>query len=100
MSTLLTKNNFKVLYDIGDDAPNIFFEIWYTSANSTIRTYAKGVAKVLTHKLEAALLKRAETSRDAFFEALFMHGRHSPLHRPQHSSATHPISSLQHMSGT
>lgn len=72
MSTLLTKNNFKLLYDIGDDAPNIFFEIWYTSANSSIRTQAKGIAKMLTEKLEENLLKRAEVSRDAFFEAMFM----------------------------
>ena len=69
--SLLTKSNFKILYDIGDDAPNIFFG-WYTSANSTIRTQAKGIAKTLTEKLEESLLKRAEVSRDAFFEAMFM----------------------------
>ena len=72
MAALLTKNNHKILYDIGDDAPNIFFEIWYTSANSTIRTQAKGIAKTLTEKLEERLLKNAEVSRDAFFEAMFM----------------------------
>jgi hypothetical protein len=89
MSTLLTKNNFKILYDIGDDAPNIFFEIWYTSANSTIRTQAKGIAKTLTEKLEEKLLKRAEVSRDAFFEAGWY--KLNPLHPSLESAWFQPL---------
>lgn len=37
MAKFLKRDNFKALYEIGDDAPSIFFEIWYTSANSQIR---------------------------------------------------------------
>ena len=39
------KNNFAALHEIGDDAPSIFFECWYTSANSSIRMHAKEICK-------------------------------------------------------
>ena len=42
----LAKDNFAALYEIGDDAPNIFFEIWYTTSHSRLRAIAKGMAKV------------------------------------------------------
>lgn len=32
MKKFLLKDNCKALYDIGDDAPSIFFEIWYQSS--------------------------------------------------------------------
>ena len=37
MKKFLRRNKYKALYEIGDDAPSIFFEIWYTSADSRIR---------------------------------------------------------------
>jgi len=74
----LRKNKFAALYAIGDDAPSIFFEIWYTAAHSQIRARARDLAVMLTSKLEARLLKRpAELTnliaqRDEFFTFMFV----------------------------
>ena len=43
MRKFLQKNNYQALHSIGDDAPSIFFEIWYTSADSRIRLRAKSI---------------------------------------------------------
>jgi hypothetical protein len=83
MKKFLLKDNCKALYDIGDDAPSIFFEIWYdhlnskecvfrlvsevgsgctatryTSANSDIRVRGKETARVLLEKLVAYQLEK------------------------------------------
>lgn len=39
MKKFLLKDNCKALYDIGDDAPSIFFEIWYDHLNSKVCVY-------------------------------------------------------------
>ena len=41
------KDNYSALHAIGDDAPSIFFECWYTSANSAIRMASKDICKHL-----------------------------------------------------
>ena len=38
MYNFLKKDNYKRLYELGDDMPSIFFECWYTSADTRIRT--------------------------------------------------------------
>jgi hypothetical protein len=58
MKKYLLKNNCAALFDIGDDAPSIFFEIWYTSANSDIRVRGKETARVLLDKLITQRLAR------------------------------------------
>jgi len=82
MYNFLKKNNFKRLYELGDDMPSIFFECWYTSADTRIRTRAKGIAKVLVDKLEAERLQKARVrmvddgegalDQNDFFECMFM----------------------------
>ena len=41
LARFLAKDGNAALYAIGDDAPSVFFEIWYTSADSRIRCKAK-----------------------------------------------------------
>jgi hypothetical protein len=36
MKKFLLKDNCKALYEIGDDAPSIFFEIWYNTTQITV----------------------------------------------------------------
>ena len=57
MHRFFKKNNFAALHEIGDDAPSIFFECWYTSANSTIRMHAKEIFKQLYPIFETRLLQ-------------------------------------------
>jgi hypothetical protein len=57
MHRFLTKNHCEALVGIGDDAACIFFEIWYTSASSTIRSTAKSIAIDLLDKYERHLLE-------------------------------------------
>jgi len=80
MYKFLKKKNYARLYELGDDMPSIFFECWYTSADSRIRTYAKGIAKVLVNKLEKRRIAQAKAKikagevpdRDDFFEFMFL----------------------------
>ena len=80
MFKFLKKKNYARLYELGDDMPSIFFECWYTSADSRIRTHAKGIAKVLVGKLEKHRVAQAEAKikegevldRDDFFEFMFL----------------------------
>ena len=51
------KNNFAALHEIGDDAPSIFFECWYTSSNSAIRMHARSICKQLMPVYEERLLQ-------------------------------------------
>lgn len=57
MYKFFKQKNFEPLYDIGDDAPSIFFECWYTSANSSIRMESKAMCKKLLPKYESRLLE-------------------------------------------
>ena len=57
MYKFFKQKDFAPLYDIGDDAPSIFFECWYTSANSAIRMESKAMCKKLLPKYEARLLE-------------------------------------------
>jgi len=57
MHTFFKKNDYAALHEIGDDAPSIFFECWYTSANSTIRMHAKEIFKQLYPIFETRLLQ-------------------------------------------
>jgi len=69
----LTKDKHEALYAIGDDAPSVFFEIWYTSADSRIRCRAKGIAEALIVKYEASLLEgRQNLGVEQFFECMFL----------------------------
>jgi hypothetical protein len=75
MKKFLLKDNCKALYDIGDDAPSIFFEIWYTSANSDIRVRGKETARVLLDKLVAYQLDKIGDEvpgHDEFFGYIFL----------------------------
>ena len=54
------KNNFAALHEIGDDAPSIFFECWYTSSNSAIRCTPASPAHAV---YEAALQQRHRRRR-------------------------------------
>ena len=72
MQHFFRKNQYKALYAIGDDAPSIFFEMWYTSADSRVRSISKSLAIEFTEKLENALLKKKEKAQDEFFEAMFL----------------------------
>ena len=64
MQHFFRKNQYKALYAIGDDAPSIFFEMWYTSADSRVRSISKSLAIEFTEKLENAFeeKKRHKTS--------------------------------------
>ena len=57
MHKFFKKNDYAALHEIGDDAPSIFFECWYTSANSTIRMHAKEIFKQLYPIFETRLLQ-------------------------------------------
>ena len=57
MYKFFKQKDFAPLYDIGDDAPSIFFECWYTSANSSIRMESKAMCKKLLPKYETRLLE-------------------------------------------
>ena len=57
MFKFFRKENYAPLYEIGDDAPSIFFECWYTSANSAIRMESKAICKKLMPKYEQRLLE-------------------------------------------
>jgi hypothetical protein len=50
MHKFFKKKNFEALHEVGDDAPSIFFECWYTSANSSIRMQSKAICKQLMPK--------------------------------------------------
>ena len=60
MARFFTRDKHKRLYAVGDDAPSIFFELWYTTADSKIRVRAKAIALDLSAKLEKRLLKDAK----------------------------------------
>ena len=62
MHKFFKKNNFAALHEVGDDAPSIFFECWYTSANSTIRMHAKEICKQLMPVFETRLLQLTSDS--------------------------------------
>eukprot|EP00746_Dinoflagellata_sp_MGD_P162543 gnl/MRDRNA2_/MRDRNA2_90154_c0_seq1.p1 gnl/MRDRNA2_/MRDRNA2_90154_c0~~gnl/MRDRNA2_/MRDRNA2_90154_c0_seq1.p1 ORF type:complete len:571 (-),score=97.22 gnl/MRDRNA2_/MRDRNA2_90154_c0_seq1:168-1880(-) len=47
---LLTRKNCEALYEIGDDAACLFFEIWYTSSDSRIRQVAKDMSRDLLQR--------------------------------------------------
>lgn len=69
----LRKDHYKALFEIGDDAPSVFFEIWYTSADSRIRAESKGYAREFMTKLEKRLLKGDEPpDREKFFSLMFL----------------------------
>ena len=76
MRKFLRRDKYKALYEIGDDAPSIFFEIWYTSADSRIRAEAKGTARELLGKLERKMArdcgKFGVPDRDEFFALMFL----------------------------
>jgi hypothetical protein len=74
LSRYLNKDKNAALYAIGDDAPSVFFEIWYTSADSRIRCKARGIAETLIEKYESALLSGRQPARgtEQFFECMFM----------------------------
>ena len=76
MRKFLRRNKYKALYEIGDDAPSIFFEIWYTSADSRIRAEAKVTARELLDKLERKMArdcgKFGVPDRDEFFALMFL----------------------------
>jgi len=57
LSAFLCRKKHSALFAIGDDAPSVFFEIWYTSANSRVRGEAKGIAIKLIEVYERSLLK-------------------------------------------
>jgi hypothetical protein len=74
LSKFLQKDKCSALYSVGDDAPSVFFEIWYTSANSQIRNSAKGIAKKLLSKYEKKLVggEWGGGGVDQFFECMFV----------------------------
>ena len=75
MKKFLRRNKYAALYDIGDDAPSIFFEIWYTSADSRIRAQAGAIARELLNKLEKKMIKKENgrpPNRDGFFAIMFL----------------------------
>ena len=57
MYKFFKRDRYAALYELGDDAPSIFFECWYTSANSSIRMMSKDMCKKLMPAYEAWLLK-------------------------------------------
>jgi len=77
MRKFLQKDNYAALFAIGDDAPSIFFEIWYTSADSRIRARAHGIAKEFLNVFVKRVSKNVRTkqwhaSRDDFFEYMYL----------------------------
>jgi hypothetical protein len=75
LNRFLCKDGNAALYAIGDDAPSVFFEIWYTSADSRIRCKAKGIAAGLIEKYEASLLAGNQNGGapvEQFFESMFL----------------------------
>jgi hypothetical protein len=72
MQKFFRKNKYEALHAIGDDAPSIFFEMWYTSADSRVRSISKSLAIEFTEKLEVTLLKKTDKRIDEFFEAMFL----------------------------
>ena len=72
MQNFFRKSKYKALYAIGDDAPSIFFEMWYTSADSRVRSISKSLAVEFTDKLVDRLLKKKDKGIDEFFEAMFL----------------------------
>lgn len=74
LNKFLNAKNNAALYAIGDDAPSVFFEIWYTSADSRIRCKAMGIAQGLIEKYELSLLsgKQPSVGIDLFFEVMFL----------------------------
>jgi len=75
MKKFLRRNKYAALYDIGDDAPSIFFEIWYTSADSRIRAEGGAIARELLNKLERKMIKNdggKAPDRDGFFAIMFL----------------------------
>ena len=71
MQHFFRKSQYKAFYAIGDDAPSIFFEMWYTSADSRVRSISKSLAIEFTDKLEDALLKKKEKAQDEFSKLCF-----------------------------
>ena len=57
MYKFFKKDQYAALHEIGDDAPSIFFECWYTSANSAIRMESKDICKKLLPRYEHRLLE-------------------------------------------
>eukprot|EP00944_MAST-04C_sp_MAST-4C-sp1_P004730 g4730.t1 len=72
MQKFFRKNKYQALHAIGDDAPSIFFEMWYTSADSRVRSISKSLAIEFTEKLEVKMLKKTDKGIDEFFEAMFL----------------------------
>eukprot|EP00927_Polykrikos_kofoidii_P065757 TRINITY_DN61473_c0_g1_i1.p1 TRINITY_DN61473_c0_g1~~TRINITY_DN61473_c0_g1_i1.p1 ORF type:complete len:580 (+),score=81.71 TRINITY_DN61473_c0_g1_i1:3-1742(+) len=77
MHAFLLQNDAAPLFAIGDDAVCVFFEIWYTSADSLIRANAKGVAIELLKRYEDHIVRGkqrllAKECRDIFFELMFL----------------------------
>jgi hypothetical protein len=75
MKKFLRRNKYKALYEIGDDAPSIFFEIWYTSADSRIRAEGGAIARELLNKLEKKMIKKDggnAPDRDGFMALMFL----------------------------
>ena len=57
MFRFFKKKKYEALHDIGDDAPSIFFECWYTSLHSKIRTEARAMCLHLLPVYERKLLE-------------------------------------------
>jgi len=77
MRKFLQNDNYKALFAIGDDAPSIFFEIWYTSADSRIRARAQGIAKEMLNVFIRRLQKQLKNyswkaDREDFFEYMYL----------------------------
>ena len=77
MHKFLKRNKYAALYKIGDDAPSIFFEIWYTASHSAIRARARDIAVALTNKLQRHMLAHPKSAdlkeqRDEFFAFMFI----------------------------
>ena len=77
MHKFLKRNKYAALYKIGDDAPSIFFEIWYTASHSAIRARARDIAVALTNKLQRHMLAHPRSAdlkeqRDEFFAFMFI----------------------------
>ena len=72
MHQFLRKHKYRNLHSIGDDAPSIFFEMWYTSADSRVRTNCRAIAAELLEQLEKKVMAKTEYSRDDFFEIMYL----------------------------
>mmetsp|Transcript_61250 Transcript_61250/g.138171 ORF Transcript_61250/g.138171 Transcript_61250/m.138171 type:complete len:606 (-) Transcript_61250:49-1866(-) len=83
---LLTANRYRGLSEVADDGACLFFEIWYTSSDSTIRCAAKGIAQELLDKYEHHLLnpeqckcgqckgrgRKEMTGKDVFMQCMYL----------------------------